>query len=143
MEPLERPLTIYEIQVTFHPGNIGSPAPLFTFQGNIDPETNTITVLPGLAMIIFSLETEEMMPPEFGQAIFQTSPVQWMNAQDGTPTETPGMFTVQRAHGTAVTLLDFNANMQGPAETHVFNLVVAYKGQTYGADPSIVNQPLG
>lgn len=134
------PVNVLQIQVTFYPGNIGSPNPLFSFSGDIDG--TTIPVPPGFAMIIFSLTTDQAIPPAVGQAIFQTSPVQWMS-EDGTPTETPGMFTVQRAHDASVTLLDFNANMQGPDEPHVFNLVVAYNGQTYGADPSIVNQPLG
>jgi hypothetical protein len=144
--PLQLPVNIYQIQVTFNPANIGNPDPeqnpLFTFQGDI--VGTTITVQPGLAMIVFNLETD---PPE-PHATFQTSPLQWFGTDaegnsTGTPAMTPGMFWVQLVHERAVTLVDFNVNTTPPGMNHWFNLVVAFNGQTYGSDPSIVNQPLG
>jgi hypothetical protein len=136
------PVHLLEIFATFHPGNIGTSNPLFTFSGDI--EGTTIRVPRGLAMIVFHLETD---PPTI-PALFQTSPVQWFGTDlngnsTGRPVETPGMFVVQRADENSVTLLDYNVNRRdsAPDMIHWFNLVVAYDGKTYGADPTIVNEP--
>lgn len=141
-EPTPLPVNLFQIQVTFNPGNIGTQNPLFTFGGDITG--TTITVPPGPAMIVFHLDTA---PPTI-PAKFQTAPVQWFGTDGngnstGEPAPVPGMFSVQRANENSVTLLDFNVNKNNIAQemNHWFNLVVAYDGQTYGSDPSIVNQP--
>ena len=136
------PVNVFHIQVTFHPENIGRSSGLFTFRGDI--VGTTITVPYGPAMIVFHLDTD---PPTI-PAMFQTSPVQWFGTDvngesNGLPAKTPGMFSVQRSNDHSITLLDFNVNRINSAQdkNHWFNLVVAYNGQTYGSDPTIVNDP--
>ena len=96
-------------------------------------------------MIVFNLTTV----PGFGEeAYFQTVPIQWLGTgEDGLqtpiPVAVPGMFAFERSTDRLVRLTDFNSNWSTlPKESvHWFNLVVSYGGKTYGADPSIVNQP--
>ena len=96
-------------------------------------------------MIVFNLTTVASAPDA---ASFQTSPIQWFQTSaDGTstdmPVEVPNMFTFQRISNQTVTLLDFNSNhIDEPyAKNHHFNLVVVYRGLTYGSDPTIINDP--
>lgn len=96
-------------------------------------------------MIVFNLTTA---PDSEDEASFQTSPIQWFGTSTNgerlpNPIPTPGMFWVERAADQVARLIDFNSNRShlDHESIHWFNLVVAYKGQTYGADPSIVNQP--
>jgi hypothetical protein len=147
-------LQFYVINAVFHPDRIGNPDPerfpLFTFSGdNIDPSTREITVWRGIAMIIFNLSTEQIGTPPFpSDAKFQFEPVQWFQHGDdgkstGNPAIQPNMFTLQRIGDNTVTLIDFNSN-QSPAlvdKSHVFNLVVTYDNNTYGSDPTIINEP--
>lgn len=144
----EQTLSLFHIGVEFHPDAIGNPSgTLFTFtweDGQPLPN-NQIPVPSGIGMIVFNLSTAPGSPTE---ALFQTSPVQWFaTGLDGEatplPIPTPGMFWVERAADQVVRLIDYNSNQSSLVreQTHWFNLVVAYDGNTYGADPSIVNEP--
>lgn len=98
-------------------------------------------------MIVFHLTTA-ITPESLDEAYFQTSPIQWFETDSegrrrDRPIATPGMFWVERAADKVVRLIDFNSNNSPLAseQIHWFNIVVAYKGKTYGADPTIINQP--
>ena len=148
-------LNYFSIDVEFLPENIGTSDSLFEFtmDGEVLPDKRII-VFPGITMLIFTLRTR---PPIVGPApppaVFQTSPIQWFETvregpeaglNSNAPTQTPGMFLVQRLGDTVLTLVDFNSN---PFDTdfdknHWFNLVVTFSdGKTYGSDPVIVNEP--
>jgi hypothetical protein len=142
-------LKLFQVEVTFHPEALPpSSGPLFTFilNGKVIPpgEIMSIPVLSGIGMIVFNLKTT----PGFREASFQTSAVQWFETGPNgemrdNPVPAPGMFWVERSTDQVVRLIDFNSNHSNEVseKTHWFNLVVAYEGKTYGADPSIVNEP--
>lgn len=142
-------LSLFNVEVEFNPSAILDPVlPMFAFtvNGLITPpgELTVIPVPSGIGMIVFRLSTLGDGPG----ASFQTNAIQWFATDpDGlnsnNPTEAPGMFSFHRQSDTIVRLIDFNSNLsESPQETtHWFNIVVAYEGQTYGSDPSIVNEP--
>lgn len=141
-------LSLIPVQVTFHPGAIGTSRPLFTFilDGVVIPpgEIMYIRVPSGIGMIVFQLDTAEGSE----QAYFQTEPIQWFGTDlDGnrvnTPLPLPSSFSFDRVNDTLLKVVDFNSNLSPlPADkNHWFNLIVAYEGNTYGSDPSIVNEP--
>lgn len=145
------PTNLLRVTVTFNPNNIGNPDPaanpLFTFSGDI--VGTTITVPAGLGLIVLDLETVPIpILPAPAPAVFQTTPVQWFRTgADGTstfePSLRPGMFMFQRIGDQTVTLLDFNSNQSSEPvdKNHWFHLIVVYNKNTYGSDPSIVNDP--
>jgi hypothetical protein len=133
------------IEVTFHPENIGTDSSIFTFGGDITLPEKVITVPQGIGMIIFNLQTQ---PATAGQAVFQTSPIEWLGTtpegkSTGIPVLAPHMFVFQRIGDNILTLIDFNSNQFDTDfdKNHPFNLVVLYNSQTYGSDPTIVNEP--
>lgn len=98
-------------------------------------------------MIVLNLHTDHT-GTSTAKAVFQTTPIQWFKtAKDGSstgiPAGSPGMFMSQRMGDFTITLIDFNSNQStAPAhQNHHFDLVVAYDGKTYGADPTIINEP--
>jgi hypothetical protein len=134
-------LSYFKIDVEFNPNAItNQEIPMFTFTMDGEPlPDNTLTVPHGIGMIVFNLHTP-INPEQDEQALFQTYPVQWLDPENlSRPILTPHMFHVQRIGDQTFTLLDFNS-AQSPT-THQFNLVVLYRGKTYGSDPTIVNEP--
>src|SRR5262249_59681406 len=114
----------------FQPENIGSGSSLFTFSGDIeDPTTLKLIKIPsGIGIIVFNLSTAPGAPY---QAVFQTSPIEWLEItpEGGTtnlPTLAPHMFVFQRIGNNTVTLIDFNSNQFDTDfdKNHPFNLVV-------------------
>ena len=142
-------LTLFQVGVEFNPPAITDPLlPLFIFTLNgerIPPDqTMVIPVDSGIAMIVFNLTTL----PGFPNASFQTSPIQWFETglngeRRDNSIPTPGMFWVEKSSEQVVRLIDFNSNHSHEVheKTHWFNIVVAYEGKTYGADPTIINEP--
>ncbi len=145
-------LNIFTVDVRFHPAAINEPGqPLFTFRlGDLDippGSVMSISVPSGIAMIVFTLTTE---PGGSAEAFFQTVPVQWLGTgidggKLGNPVAVPGMFSFDRLGENTVRLIDFNSNQSTllKEKTHWFNLLVSYGGNTFSADPSIVNLPPG
>jgi hypothetical protein len=124
-----------QVEVTFDVSKIHLPeGPIST--NLID---RRLTVPQGITMIVFLLET--INSPSSEVAVFQTSPIQWFQADGTTPAPTPKMFIVQRLGDQNITILDFNSTPPPSPLSHTFNIVVAYGGQTYGSDPTIVNEP--
>jgi hypothetical protein len=140
MPPTWIPVTLNMVQVTatFDPTAIGTLTnPLAT---NIGAEG--LVIPPGLTMIVMTLVTSP--PGDFGPAVFQTSPIQWFDADNAAaPVLAPHMYLIQRIGDQQITLLDFNSNLSSVGENmnHRFNLIVNYNGVTYGGDPMIINEP--
>jgi hypothetical protein len=146
-------LSYQRISVEFDPAAIGTPE-IFTFTKDGAPLPDKMIEVPhGIGMIMFELSTKPPVdnPPTFPTGVFQTYPIQWMEAErapnvganSGVPASPPEMFIVQKIGDTLLTLVDFNSNQSDDPfdKNHWFNLVILYMGQTYGSDPVIVNMP--
>ena len=127
-------LSFQSVTVTFNPAGIPNPdIPILTFSNR------EIVVPAGIGMITFHLETVGVSQSE--GARFQTSPLQWLDPQNPeVPILDPHMFVLQRIGDWDLTLVDYNSVL-GSSVTHLFNIVVVYQGQTYGSDPTIINEP--
>lgn len=119
-----------------------------TVQVSFDPATSSlstdipptgISVPQGISMIVLQLSTSDAGPTS-PQAVFQTVPIQWFDFANPTlPTRQADTYLVQRVSDFQFTIVVFNS---APVPvSHRFNIVVAYDGKTFGADPVIINEP--
>ena len=108
----------------------------FSFGGDIDHKNgNLIEVKQGLSMISFALTTVNHTVGH--EAGFQSEPIQWFDGER--PISKPSSYLVQWHGLERCTLVCFNSVAE--ETSYKFNVVVAYDGETYGSDPTIVNMP--
>jgi hypothetical protein len=107
-------------------------------------EEHEIPIQPGITMLIFELVTTQKQEGD-PDAQFPTYPIEWFVNEGGAtkPVRQPECFQVQFYNETRCTIIAFNSALHPENNRHPFNVVVAYKGQTYGSDPTIINEPLG
>lgn len=123
-------VNMLSVGVQYNPSNN-----TFTFSGP-DIVDREIQVEQGISMIGFSLTTA---PESEYEALFQSDPIQWFEEDGVTPMAQPSAYLVQWFRPKYCTLTCFNADEFENA--HTFNIVIAYNGQTFGTDPTIINQP--
>ncbi|HYL06149.1 MAG TPA: hypothetical protein VE075_08905, partial [Thermoanaerobaculia bacterium] len=122
---------------------------MYTITVTFDATTKTfsysdpspLSVYQGLGLIVFELKTEN---GDGKVAEFLTSPIQWFDeGADGQliPIPQPAAFLVQWFDTSHFTVVDFNsAQVQNQ---HPYKLVVSFDNTIYGAEPVIINEPVG
>lgn len=111
------------------------------------PQTGTqngFSIEQGIALIVLNLLTTNQ--GDGPEAQFPTYPIEWFTPPQvgatflfNTPIAQPDCFQVHWYNPRQCTIVDTNTALA--TNQHPFNVVVAYKNQTYGTDPVIVNQP--
>ncbi|HEV7506290.1 MAG TPA: hypothetical protein VGS07_15400 [Thermoanaerobaculia bacterium] len=124
--PTPVPLMMSQVAVTFDASSLAISTDI--------PPSEGLLIPAGITMIVLTLSTINGT----SEAVFQTAPIQWFAADNPfAPADPPALFVIQRHGDKKVTLLDFNS----APDSHRFNIVVAYEGNTYGSDPMIINEP--
>lgn len=133
---------VYQIDVTFDP-----VTKLLSWGGAMDNTTKVLHVAQGVQLIVFSLQ-----PVNGGigpQPQFPAYPIEWLGGPGGPMLAPPATFHAQWFNTNRFTLVDYNSTLwEGEGVTpagdeHVFNVVVVWEGNTYGSDPTIINDPPG
>lgn len=127
--------TSFEVQVTFNAAD-----KTLSLTTPLGVPVETIPIKQGIGMIIFTLNPT-LNPTDGLRAEFPSNPVGWFDSTDSSQQSLPWPqnFQVQWFNASRFTLVDFNSALV--RNDHAFNVIVAYDGQTYGADPTIVNEP--
>lgn len=132
--------TFFEVQVQFNAADRTLSLTSPSLPGDPPPPVETISIAQGIGMIIFTM-LPTLSATDGLRAEFPSNPVGWFNSTnpDQTALIWPQNFQVQWFDQNRFTLVDFNSALV--RNEHAFNVIVAYGGQTYGADPTIINDP--
>ena len=133
-------LSMFQITVEFNPENINNPEqnPI-TILGPFNSE-NQLLVPQGISLIVFQVVTVNQ--GDGPEAQFPTYPIEWFVNNGGefnTPIAQPESFKVHWLNPRQCTIVDTNTALF--TNEHPFNVLVSYENNTYGTDPTIVNQP--
>ena len=133
---MELPVNRFLIQVNFD----AETKELILIKDGIVINGGEIEIPQGIAMINFNL-VATLNAPEGLQAEFPANPIGWFTSTADTqsPVQDPLNFQVNWFTPSHFTLIDFNSSLV--RNSHAFNVIVAYDGNTFGADPTIVNMP--
>jgi hypothetical protein len=134
-------LTKFKLTVFFHTERIGTGEDPIEIEGPFDPpDSKNLRVPQGIGLIVFEVVTLPLgSTPE---AQFPTYPIEWFTNNGGefnTPIAQPESFEVRWYNPRQCTVIDTNTALF--ENSHPFNVVVAYKNNTYGSDPTIINEP--
>ncbi|HEY0515184.1 MAG TPA: hypothetical protein VGH73_25025 [Thermoanaerobaculia bacterium] len=135
----------HQITVYFDTSAIGSPGgPITIAKGPVSPvippPLKELLIPQGISIIVFAVVT--LNQGDGPEAQFPTYPIEWFVNNGGpynTPVAQPDCFQVHWYNPRQVTVVDTNSALF--ENRHPFNVVVAYENQTYGTDPTIINQP--
>lgn len=126
----------YHVDVIFDPELAIPGGDPFSYGGDVEGKTFSITVDSNLAWFELHLKTKSGDQ----DAVFTTVVVQWLTPQRE-PMKTPEAFAVQRTGNDQATILNMNrVAVEGDVVSFNFEIGVVYKGRTYTSpDPTIIN----